>query len=63
MGFVIFESRVMKVSKGVMKVMKGQKIVRNIYRLLGTTIIDGAAFAEFESDSTVLWHMWLGHMG
>ena len=20
-------------------------------------------FVEFESESTVLWHMWLGHMG
>ncbi|KAL6311694.1 hypothetical protein AAG906_006513 [Vitis piasezkii] len=41
-------SGVMKVSKGVMTVMKGQKLAGNIYKLL---------------DNTVLWHMRLGHMG
>ena len=56
-------SRVMKVSKCVMTVMKGQKLAGNIYKLLGTIIVGGVATAEFESDSTVLWHMRLGHMG
>ena len=56
-------SRVMKVSKCVMTVMKGQKLVGNIYKLLGTTIIRGVATIESESDNTVLWHMRLGHMG
>ncbi|RVX11676.1 Retrovirus-related Pol polyprotein from transposon TNT 1-94 [Vitis vinifera] len=55
-------SGVMKVSKGVMTVMKGQKLVGNIYKLLGTTIVGGVATAKSESDSTILWHMRLGHM-
>ena len=37
------ESEIIKVSKGVMIVMKGQKLAMTIYRLLGTTIIGGAA--------------------
>ena len=56
-------SGVMKVSKGVMTVMKGQKLAGNIYKLLGTTIVGGVATAEFELDSTVLWHMLLRHLG
>ena len=50
-------------SKGVMTVMKGQKLAVNIYKLLGTTIVGGVATVESESDNTVLWHMRLGHMG
>ena len=34
----------------------------NIYRLLGTIVIGGAATIEPESDNTALWHMWLGYM-
>ena len=56
-------SGVMKVSKGVMTVMKGQKLVGNIYKPLGTTIVGGVATVESESCNTVLWNMWLGHMG
>ncbi|KAL6333003.1 hypothetical protein AAG906_020022 [Vitis piasezkii] len=48
-----------KSTSGVMKVSKG----RNIYKLLGTTIVGGVATVESESDNTVLWHMRLGHMG
>ncbi|KAL6334742.1 hypothetical protein AAG906_021401 [Vitis piasezkii] len=55
-------SGVMKVSKGAMIVMKGQKLAGNIYKLLGTTIVGGVATAESESDSIVLWHMRLGHI-
>ncbi|KAL6316840.1 hypothetical protein AAG906_022510 [Vitis piasezkii] len=53
----------MKVSKGVMTVMKGQKLAGNIYKLLGSTVVGGVATVESESDNIVLWHMWLGHMG
>ena len=56
-------SGVMKVSKGALTVMKGQKVAGNIYNLIGTTVVGGVASAESESDSTVLWHMRLGHMG
>ena len=31
--------------------------------MLGITVISRATFMEFESDSTVLWHMRLKHMG
>ena len=54
---------VMKVSKGVLTVMKGQKLSGNIYKLQGTTVVGEVAAAESESDRTVLWHMRLGHMG
>ena len=53
----------MKVSKDAMIVMKRQKLAVNIYKLLGTTIVGGVATVEYELDSTVLWHMRLGHMG
>ena len=53
----------LKVSKGVMTVMEGQKLVVNIYKLMGTTIVGGAAIVELELDNTTLWHMQLGHMG
>ena len=49
-----FESGIMKVSKGVMTVMKAHKTVGNIYRLLGITVVGGATSIEFESDSTIL---------
>ena len=52
----------MKFSKGVMVVMMGQKISRNIYKLLGNTILGGvAAVAESKNDDIFLWHMRLGH--
>ena len=56
-------SGVMKVSKGVMTVMKGQKLAGNIYKLLGTIIVGGVTTVKSESDSTISWHMRLGHMG
>ena len=53
----------MKVSKGAMVVMKGQKVEGNIYKLLGNTIVGrAAAVTESEQDDTFLWHMRLGHM-
>jgi hypothetical protein len=45
-----------------MVVMKGQINSKNIYKLLGSTIVGGIASVESESDCTVLWHMRLGHM-
>ena len=46
---------VMKVSKGVLTVMKWQKLVGNIYKLMGTTIVGGVATIEPNLDSTTLW--------
>jgi hypothetical protein len=56
------ESEVMKVTKGAMVVMKEQKSSKNIYKLLGNTIVGGIASVESDSDYTILWHMRLGHM-
>jgi hypothetical protein len=52
----------MKVTKGAMVVMKGQKNSKNIYKLLGSIVLGGVASMESESDCTVLWHTRLGHM-
>ena len=48
-------NEVMKVRKGVLIVMKGQKLAGNI--LMGTTFVGGAATVELELDSTDLWYM------
>lgn len=57
------EGGVMKVTKDAMVVMKGLKLSGNIYTMFGTTIVCGATVLEVESDSTVLWHIKMGHMG
>ena len=54
---------VMKVSKGVLTVMKRQKLAGNIYKLMSTSIIGRDTTLEPELDSTTLWHMWFRHMG
>ena len=57
------ENEIMKVSKGAMVVMTGQKISSNVYKLLGNSILGGVAVvAKFEDDDTLLWHLQLGHM-
>jgi hypothetical protein len=57
------EGGIMKVVKGAMVVMKGEKNSKNIYKLLGNTVVGGVASVEFEFDTIVLWNMQLGHMG
>ena len=52
----------MKMTKGEMIVMKGKKSSKNIYKLLGSTVVGGIASVESNSDCIVLWHMRLGHM-
>lgn len=55
---------VMRVTKGALVIMKGTKIGGNIYRLVGNTVVGGAAATTVEdADDTLLWHMRLGHMG
>jgi hypothetical protein len=51
------------VIKGAMVAMKGHKNSKNIYKLLGRTVVGGIASVESELDYIVLWHMRLGHMG
>eukprot|EP01018_Ginkgo_biloba_P027656 Gb_41806 [translate_table: standard] len=53
---------VMKVSKGILVVMKAKKI-RNLYQLEGSTEINEAAVVSEEANQTTrLWHQHLGHM-
>ena len=56
------ECGVMKVTKGAMVVMNGQKSSKNIYKLLESIVIGDIASVESDSDCIVLWHIRLGHM-
>ena len=56
------EGGVMKVTKVAMVVMNGQINSKNIYKLLGSTVVGRIASVESESDCTILWHMRLGYM-
>jgi hypothetical protein len=50
-----FENEIMKVSKGPVVVMTGQKINSNVYKLIGNTILgEVATVAKFEDDDTLL---------
>jgi hypothetical protein len=49
-----FEDGVLKVSKKAMTVMKGQRLSRNIYRLLGTIVVGGAIIVESELGNIIL---------
>ena len=55
----------MKITKGALMVMKGQKISIP-YRLIGNTVVRRVAVAtpvKSNTDDTKLWHMRLGHIG
>ncbi|KAK2974751.1 hypothetical protein RJ640_010011 [Escallonia rubra] len=55
---------VMKVSKGAMVIMKGQK-TGNLHKLMGKTVIGGAlvsTHAGSSNDNSKLWHKRLGHL-
>ncbi|KAK2976787.1 hypothetical protein RJ640_027623 [Escallonia rubra] len=55
---------VMKVNKGAMVIMKGQKI-GNLYKLIGNTVIGGASVSTHvgsNNDNSELWHKRLGHL-
>ena len=45
-------------SKGALTVMKAQKLARNIYKLMGTTIEGGATTLESKLDS-VPYGIWV----
>lgn len=56
---------VLKVSRGALVVMKGQRLGGSLYVLQGTTVSGGAAVSTTsmsDSEVTKLWHMRLGHM-
>ncbi|KAK3016566.1 hypothetical protein RJ639_005827 [Escallonia herrerae] len=55
---------VMRIMKGVLVVMKGLK-QNNLYLLQGSTVTGAASTSsssDIDSDTTMLWHMRLGHM-
>ncbi|KAG8471605.1 hypothetical protein CXB51_036639 [Gossypium anomalum] len=61
------ESGVLKISKGSLVVMKGQRKTAKLYVLQGSTVTGDAAVAssslsDDDDDITKLWHMRLGHM-
>ncbi|KAG8481450.1 hypothetical protein CXB51_026306 [Gossypium anomalum] len=59
------ESGVLKISKGSLVVMKGQRKITKLYVLQGYTVTGDAAVASSslsDDDITKLWHMRLGHM-
>ncbi|KAG8498772.1 hypothetical protein CXB51_005218 [Gossypium anomalum] len=59
------ESGVLKISKGSLVVMKGQRKTAKLYVLQGSTVTGDAAIASSslsDDDITKLWHMRLGHM-
>ncbi|KAG8478363.1 hypothetical protein CXB51_028111 [Gossypium anomalum] len=59
------ESGVLKISKGSLVVMKGQRKIVKLYVLQGFTVIGDAAVASSslsDDDITKLWHMRLGHI-
>ena len=56
---------IMKITKGTLMVMKGQK-VSTLYRLIRNTIVERVVVTtpmESSTDDTKLWHMRLGHIG
>ena len=63
--FYLSKGGVMKITKGNLLVMKGRK-VNQLYRLIGNTLVGGAAVitpTESSIDDTKLWHMRLSHIG
>ncbi|KAG8482488.1 hypothetical protein CXB51_024221 [Gossypium anomalum] len=59
------KSGVLKISKGSLIVMKGQRKTAKLYVLQGSTVTSDAAAASSslsDDDITKLWHMHLGHM-
>ena len=55
---------VMKINKGDLVIIKGQKL-KNLYRLVRSTVVGGVALStpiESSPDDTKLWHMQLGHI-
>ncbi|KAG8501467.1 hypothetical protein CXB51_003773 [Gossypium anomalum] len=59
------ESGVLKISKGSLVVMKGQRKIAKLYVLQGSTVTSDAAVASSslsDDDITKLWHMRLGPM-
>jgi hypothetical protein len=58
----IAQGGVLKVSKGILLVMKENRI-GNLYKLQGRTKVNQEVVSsEYSNDSIHLWHQWFGHM-
>src|SRR3954462_13136592 len=55
------EGEVIKVSRGSMTVLKGERVA-NLYRMKGSIIDGDASVSTKKEDTTRLWHMRLGHI-
>ncbi|KAE8678427.1 Detected protein of confused Function [Hibiscus syriacus] len=54
---------IMKVFRGALVMLKGEKIAANLYMLKRETLLEAeASVASCSSDSAMLWHQKLGHM-
>ncbi|KAE8698977.1 Agamous-like MADS-box protein AGL9-like protein [Hibiscus syriacus] len=54
---------IMKVFRGALVVLKGEKIAANLYMLKGETLLEAeASVASCSLDSAMLWHQKLGHI-
>ena len=57
------DRKILRVTKGVLNVMKGKRTTKNIYKLLGNIVIGGVTVVESDHDNcTKLWHMRVGHL-
>ena len=58
-----YDREILRVTKGVLTVMKVKQTMKNIYKLLENIVVDGAAAVESDHDNCIkLWHMHLGHL-
>jgi len=61
----VVEKGVMKVIRGALVIMKGEKVDNNLYMLMGETLQEGEASVASSSSSeqlSMMWHQRLGHM-
>ncbi|GJU40759.1 gag-pol polyprotein [Tanacetum coccineum] len=64
-GTVEIQNKIMKIIKGALVLMKGEKVAANLYQLKGEIIKEAEASVALHSQShrvTVTWHQKLGHM-
>ncbi|GKD47751.1 gag-pol polyprotein [Tanacetum coccineum] len=64
-GTVEIQNKIMKIIKGALVLMKGEKVAANLYQLKGEIIKEAEASVALHSQShrvAVTWHQKLGHM-
>ena len=57
------DKEILRVTKGVLTMMKEKRTMKNIYKLLRKIVVDGVVVVESDHDNcTKLWHMRVGHL-